>query len=412
MGLAWSPTASDKTIIRAGAGIFDVLPLPYEFTFTIPNATPFAGEIFAETLPPGAFPTGAFAQFGASSTATRATYTEHQPKRNYVTQWNFSVERRLAGGLTATLGYVGSHGVHLPYRMDNFDTVLPTLTPAGYLYPAAATSQTLNPNFGRISGNLWQASSSYNSLQAVVEKSLSRGVQFHGAYTWGKSIDTLSATVADDSYPNGQMNPLFFNQHTSRGLSDFNVGQNFVVDLSWQAPAAKTASRLATWASSGWQVGGIYKASSGQPFTPILGGDPLGTKLDETNEPPERLVGPGCDSLSNPGNPNHYIKTQCLAFPNPANLYGNLGRNTVIGPGVSNLDFSLFKNNPIPRISENFSAQFRAEFFNVFNRANFSSPTDNRIIFDQTGSPISSAGLITSTQTTSRQIQFALKLIW
>jgi hypothetical protein len=208
------------------------------------------------------------------------------------------------------------------------------------------------------------------------------------------------------------MNPLFFNQHTTRGLSDFNVGQDFVVDLTWEVPAQKTGWRLTTWALSGWQLGGIYKASSGQPFTPILGGDPLGTKLDETNEPPNRLVGPGCDALSNGGNPNHYIKTQCLAFPNPANLYGNLGRNTVIGPGVSNLDFSLFKNNAIHRISEDFNVQFRAEFFNVFNRANFSSPTDNRIIFDQSGSAISSAGLITSTQTPSRQIQFALKLVW
>ena len=124
------------------------------------------------------------------------------------------------------------------------------------------------------------------------------------------------------------------------------------------------------------------------------------------------MVGPGCQTLSNPGNPNHYIKTQCLAFPKPANRLGNLGRNTVIGPGLANLDFSLFKNNRIRRISEDFNVQFRAEFFNVFNRANFASPTDNHTVFDQTGRPISSAGLIDSTQTPSRQIQFALKLIW
>ncbi len=412
VGLAWSPFPSDKTIVRAGFGIFDVLPLPYEFTLTIPNAAPFAKQIFAEALPPGSFPLGAFEQFSGSSTVSRASYVEHDPKRNYVLQWNLNLERQLPGQVTATLGYVGSHGVHEPFRQDNFDMVLPTLTPAGYLFPPVATSTTLNPNFGRISGNLWQGSSSYHALQAVVEKNLSRGLQFHGAYTWSKSIDTISATVADDAYPNGLMNPLFFDTHTSRGLSDFNVGQNFVVDLTWEAPAPRTSLRLAHWSLSGWQLGGIYKASSGQPFTPILGGDPLGTKLDETAEPPNRLIGAGCQTLSNSCNPNHYIKTQCLAFPNPANLHGNLGRNTVIGPGISNLDFSLFKNNPIRRISENFNAQFRAEFFNVFNRANFSSPTDNRIIFDQTGNPISSAGLIDSTQTPSRQIQFALKLVW
>jgi len=270
----------------------------------------------------------------------------------------------------------------------------------------------LNPNFGRISGTLWQASSSYHAMQAVITKRLSRGIQFHGAYTWSKSIDTLSATVADDSFPNGLMNPLFFDQHTSRGLSDFDVRQNFVVNLTWETPGPKMRLRLTRWALSGWQMGGIYKASSGQPFTPILGGDPLGTMLDETAEPLNRVLGPGCETLTNPGNPNHYIKTQCLAFPNPANLRGNLGRNTAIGPGLANLDFSLFKNDRIRSISESCSVQFRAEFFNVFNRANFASPTDNRIVFDQTGSPTSSAGLITSTQTPSRQIQLALKLIW
>jgi hypothetical protein len=158
-------------------------------------------------------------------------------------------------------------------------------------------------------------------------------------------------------------------------------------------------------------LGGLYKASSGQPFTPILGGDPAGQKLDETSQLPDRLAGLGCDTLTNVGNPNQYIKTQCLAFPG-VNKWGDLGRNTLVGPGVSKLDVSVFKNNRIRRISESFNAQFRAEFFNVLNRANFASPTDHSTVFDQSGNPISSSGLITSTQTTSRQIQFALKLIW
>ena len=166
------------------------------------------------------------------------------------------------------------------------------------------------------------------------------------------------------------------------------------------------------WALSGWEFNGIYKLTGGQPFTALIGGDPQGSKLDETSEPPNRIAGSECTSLTNPGNPNHYIKTQCLGFPNPANLRGNLGRNKMIGPGVSNLDFSVFKNNRIRRISENFNVQFRAEFFNILNHANFASPTDNLDVFDQSGAPVASAGLITSTQTPSRQIQFALKLIW
>ena len=110
------------------------------------------------------------------------------------------------------------------------------------------------------------------------------------------------------------------------------------------------------------------------------------------------------------------IAAQCTPFSSVpgscANLLGNVGRNSVVGPGLVNLDFSLMKNNYIPRISENFNVQFRAEFFNILNRANFAAPIDNSTLFDQTGAPIGGAGAVDSTSTTSREIQFALKLIW
>lgn len=407
LGFAWNPRGG-KTLIRSGFGIFDVLPLPYEFNLSFQRSVPFVQAIVASTLQPGSFPTGAFQQFSTLSTSNIATYVEFKPKRNYVMQWNLGVARELTPTLAFTVGYVGSRGVHLPYRVDNIDMVLPTLTPAGYVFPPVAT---LNPNFGRINSTLWQANSFYHALQADIAKRISHGVEFHVAYTWGKSIDTLSATEADDAFPNGLFNQLFFDQRTSRGLSDFNVAQTFVLSFTWELPTPASSLPVPKWAVSGWQLGGLYKASSGQPFTPILGGDPAGMKLDETSEPPDRLGGSACRSLTNTGNPNHYIKTQCLAFPG-ANKWGNLGRNTLIGPGVSKLDFSVFKNNRVRRISENFNAQFRAEVFNILNRANFASPTDNSTVFDHLGSPISSAGLITSTQTTSRQIQFALKFIW
>jgi len=412
VGFAWNPFANGKTVFRGGFGIFDVLPLPYAFTLITPYSIPFSQRVVGDVLPPGSFPTGAFLQLADISTAGSASHVEHAPKRSYVMQWNLSAAREISPGLVATIGYVGSRGVHQPFRVDNFDMVLPALTPAGYLFPPAASSQKLNPNFGRITGMLWQGNSFYHALQVVITKNVSHGVQLHGAYTWGKSMDTLSATMADDAFPNGLLNPLFFDQRTTRGLSDFDVRQNFVFNFTWEAPAPSTRSRLAGWAVSGWQFGGIYKASSGQPFTPLLGGDPLGMKLDETSEPPNRVPGSDCERMTNRGNPNHYIKTQCLAFPSPATLRGNLGRNTLIGPGVSKFDASIFKNNRVRLVSENVNVQFRAEFFNLFNRANFSSPTDNLTVFDQTGNRIPGAGLITSTQTPAREIQFALKVIW
>jgi Carboxypeptidase regulatory-like domain/TonB dependent receptor-like, beta-barrel/TonB-dependent Receptor Plug Domain len=410
LGFAWN--AHGNTLVRGGFGIFDVLPLTYEFNNSIPFASPFAERIYANVLPAGSFPTGAYNEFASQSTSSQGVYVEDHPKRDYVMQWNVSVARELTPTLAVTVGYIGSRGVHQPYRMDNIDMVLPTLTPAGYVFPSPATSQVLNPNFGRISANMWQGNSFYDALQADLTKRTSHGFEFHVAYTFGKSIDTLSATVANDAFPNGVFNPLFFDQRTSRGLSDFDVRHNFVASYTWELPSPAWHSKLPRWGFSGWQLGGVLHASSGQPFTPILGGDPAGMKLDQTSEPPDLISGPGCQTLTNPGDPNHYIKTQCLDFPAPVSRWGTLGRNTIIGPGIVTLDFSVFKNNHIRRISENFNVQFRAEFFNVLNRANFSSPTDNLNIFDQNGNPIPSAGLITSTQTPSRQIQFALKLTW
>ena len=126
---------------------------------------------------------------------------------------------------------------------------------------------------------------------------------------------------------------------------------------------------------------------------------------------PNCLRGPGCQSLVNPGNPNNYIRLQCFTFPNPPNRFAG-GRNVLIGPGLANFDMSLFKNNPVKRISETFNVQFRAEVFNIFNRSNFNPPTSNEIILDGSGNPAPGAGLIDSTSTTSRQLQFALKIIW
>ena len=110
------------------------------------------------------------------------------------------------------------------------------------------------------------------------------------------------------------------------------------------------------------------------------------------------------------------IAAQCTPFSavpgSCSNLLGNVGRNSVIGPGLVDVDFSLIKNTYVRRISEAFNVQFRAEFFNVLNRTNFNSPIDNDVLFDDTGAPVGGAGVIDQTATTSRQIQLALKVIW
>jgi hypothetical protein len=265
---------------------------------------------------------------------------------------------------------------------------------------------------------------------------MSHGIQFQGSFTWGKSIDTGSATVIGDQFSNSISSLPWYDLNSVRGLSDFNVARAIAISGTWQVPILRSASGRLAWAMNGWELGAIYKANDGVPFTATFGtdGDPLDSGSSDPWDFPNRLTGPGCSSLVNPGNPNNYIKTQCFAvptapsvafynancdssegtFPQCFNLRGNAGRNILTGPGLSNLDFSIFKNIPVKTMAENFNVQFRVEIFNILNRANFAVPIspDHTDIFDSTGAPTGIAGLLTSTTTTAREIQFALKFSW
>jgi len=447
IGFAWDPLHNGKSAVRGAFGIYDGLPLPYEFILLNGRAAPFFEIGSANSVPAGLFPAGALALLGPSS--FQFVSIEPKPHRNYVMQWNLNLQREVAPQLTAFIGYVGSRGVHQPFHADDVDIVEPTLTSQGYLWPSPIGSgTTLNPNAGSIEYLDWGGNSFFDALELGVTKTLSHGLQVQGSYTWGKSIDTSSGAIAGDTLSNGITSLHRFDLRLNRGLSDFNVGRTFVISGTWDVPGLKSHSGLTAWAVNGWELGLIYKANDGVPFSVTFGtdGDPLGLNSSDPWDFPNRLGGPGCSSLVNPGNPNNYIKTQCFAVPtapsqaffdahcDPAppigangtpqnlpagdlrcfNLRGNAGRNILIGPGISNLDFSVLKNSPIKRISETFNVQFRAEFFNILNRANFAIPIspDNTQIFDSTGTPTASAGLLTSTTTTARQVQFALKLIW
>ena len=413
VGLSWDPFGSGKAAISAGFGMFDVLPLPYFIQFNELFSAPFFEAGSATNLSAGSFPSAAFAVVAGSSNTFRQAYFDPNPRRNYVMQWNLTIQRELGKDLSAMVGYVGSRGVHQPFRVEDVDIVPPILTSQGYLWPSPAGSGArLNQNAGRITAGYWSGDSYYDALEVQIKKKIARG-SLEGSYTWGKSIDTSSSSLVGDEYTNSISSPLFFNPRLNRGLSDFNVAQNLEINYTWELGTPKWASGMEAWVLGGWQIGGVVEASTGAPFTPGIGGDALGVKSTDPNiDVPNLSAGPGCSTPVNPGNPVTYIKTQCFAVPNPITLRGNLGRNTLIGPGLVNFDFSVFKNNYIKRISDRFNAQFRAEFFNVVNHTNFSPPLDHRNIFDSSGAPIADAGLITSTQTPSRQVQFAVKLIW
>jgi hypothetical protein len=244
---------------------------------------------------------------------------------------------------------------------------------------------------------------------------MSHGFRVEGAYTLAKSLDTNSEATTT-AFTNSLTNLPLFDPRLRRGLSDFDIRHNFVTNVLWELPSAHTGSGFVTWLAGGWQLGEIVQVSSGLPFTPIIStsGDPLGTKIASFPfDQPDRLALRQCNNPVNPGNPDHYINLACFAAPVPATRLGDAGRNIAIGPGLFNVDQAFFKNNRVRWFSEDVNVQFRAELFNILNHSNFNPPNSTNVsLFNSNLTPILSAGALTSTATTSRQIQFALKFVW
>src|ERR1700704_6437677 len=463
IGFAWDPFGNGKTALGGGIGMFDVLPLPYQFTLLTTLAAPFF-QYTATNVNPGDFYDLQNHTVQLPSNKLRATYIEPNPKRNYVMQLNLNIQQQITPNLTGMVAYVGSRGIHQPFRVDDADMALPTRTQFGYVFDPNASR--LNDNFGSIRALVYQGHSYFNALEAQVVKRMNHGFQVQGVFTWAKSVDTSSASMAGDAFGNSISSLPFYNIRSNRGLSDFNIGRTIVLNATWEMPSSKSFKGPAKWATDGWQLGLIFTANDGVPFSGTwgTGGDPSNSGSNDDWAFPARLGGPGCKNVINARNPNNYIKTQCFSIPtaptpafwsqycnpmpnslldnngnqivitNPANpgdpekgnpqlsylpaypcfnLRGNAGRNILNGPGLINMDFSVFKNNYIPKISETFNVQFRAEVFNILNHANFAPPTtpDNTDIFDPTGA-IGAPGLLSRTTTTAREIQFAVKIIW
>jgi hypothetical protein len=267
----------------------------------------------------------------------------------------------------------------------------------------------MNPNVGRLDILMWGGDSNYDALQLQLKGRAAHGVQFQASYTWAKSIDTGSATIAGDQFANSIASLPWFDLRLNRGLSDFNIAHNLSARFTLEIPSPASLRGIVQSIASGWQFGGTYQASTGSPFTVTIGGDPLGLNSTDPYDVPIRLTGGTCNNPTNAGNPADYVKLECFTLPT---LRGNTGRNSIIGPGLSNFDLSVLKNTYINKIADRFNAQLRIEVFNVFNHANFAAPLDHHTAFDQLGNPVSGFGLIDSTQTPSRQVQLGLKLIW
>ncbi|HLK32515.1 MAG TPA: carboxypeptidase regulatory-like domain-containing protein, partial [Terriglobales bacterium] len=204
IGFAWDPTGTGKTSVRGGFAIFDVLPLPYLLGQFATNTAPFTENGSANNLPPGSFPTQAFnilAAQAVSNIGLRDAYIQPNPKRNYVMQWNLNVQHELAPNLTGMLAYVGSRGVHMIFRADDINTVMPLNdSNQPYIWPAPGTGTPISPQIGRMDALIWNNDSYFDGLEAQVIKRMSRGIEMQGSYTWSRAIDGGDGSIASDSF--------------------------------------------------------------------------------------------------------------------------------------------------------------------------------------------------------------------
>lgn len=448
IGIAWSPFGT-KTVLRAGFGTYKDLQdalgyradqnAPFNPTYTLANTTVSKLPI----NPTAPVPAGAKLVPGG---------VQPDMQTPTLVSWSLRLERELSPNTALTVGYVGSHGYHELIGIDAnepFPVICPA-SPCPPTYPVATppgpngnppattgfpaglagepvpagsyfvpTTTRANPALANTWSWFSEGNSSYHALQMDVNHRFSGGLSFRGVYTFSKTLDngdSLNATTSGGG-PALASNP--FNLRADSGLATFDVRNIAVIDGTYALPLGhgkrflRDLGGFGNAAASGWTVNSIVTLQDGFPFTPQLSYNP--SNNGDTRNPVRPFVNPAFTGPVILGKPTQWFNPSAFvapAFATPADIkanggfYGNLGRNTLIGPGLATWDFSVLKDT---RPREQLNLQFRAEIFNLLNRANFNQP--NAVVFTPSGvSP--TAGVITSTTTTARQVQFGLKLLW
>ncbi|HYA17779.1 MAG TPA: carboxypeptidase regulatory-like domain-containing protein [Bryobacteraceae bacterium] len=417
VGLAWSPLHNNnQTVVRAGFGMYNDLQdalgyradqnAPYNPTWSVPNVPVASLPLLSSAPIPS---TGHLVPGGVQPDMRTPT----------LISWSFRIEQKISANTAVTLGYIGSHGYHELIGIDAnepFPVICPaspcpatypsnfpagiagTPVPAGTYY--VPTSTKPNPTIANTWTYFSEGDSHYHAGQIDINHRFSQSFYLRGTYTLSKVIDdgsSINATTSGNE-PALASNP--FDLAADRGPANFDVRNVGVISGTWAIPHG--SHNLLT---KGWTLNTIGTMQGGFPFTPQLSYNP--SNNGDTRNPVRPFVNPAFTGSVIEGNPTQWFNPAAfLAPPNSSGFYGNLGRDTLTGPGLATWDFSAMKTTAL---RERLTLQFRAEFFNLLNHTNFNMP--NAVTFTPTGvSP--TAGLITGTSTTSRQIQFGLKLLW
>ncbi len=412
VGFALRLFGDDRTVLRGGAGVYHSLETfnvtrqqianNFPFLNRVQYNRPFVSATSTTRNPVGLtftnpFPAGSV----AAANDTFGIDTEGRTPEFY--QFNLTLERELARDLAFEIGYVGSQGRYLGRRYNiNQSYIVNTHNANG-----TVTGTNVNPYSALFGSATLQyqdqtANSSYNSLQTSLRRRAKGGLTLLVSYTFSRAIDDASST--NNSTTGTQKFPQnIYDLRAERSLSDFHRKHQFSASFNYSLPFGRGKAFFGDargWAQAllgDYQLNGIVTVLSGRPFTPQFNAPDIGQQRPDVIGDPYANVPAGL--FFNPaafGDPSNSID------PNdPANLYGNAGRNILTGPGFRNFNLSLLKNL---RLREGLKLQFRAEAFNVLNHPNFQLPV---FFLDRTD-----VGQVTATANEGRELQFALKLIF
>jgi outer membrane receptor protein involved in Fe transport len=472
VGFAWDVFGNGKTSLRGGAALlYDVETLGAPFLNGVGKEPPFGINIALSTTQLASTIPLAGTNTSAESNPTGGLNFNLKAPRMY--QWNLTVERQLPFSTALQISYVGSRGIHLlqsadynpwPFTIQNGQPFWPAFPTAANTANGVciSTCRTLNPSWGAFSVVGSTGDSIYHALEVSVTKRLSHGFQFQSEYTYAKLIDDSAGTDAPSQSSASFYQPVtLLDTRLDRALSVFDVRNNYRFNMIYNIPGANASNRFVKGLTSGWWTAVILSAENGYPFTPAISTNRSRSRTDSAN--PANIDRPDWAPGRNPYNATHGVSSGCtegtglqtvniaagtpLGTPTlyfdpcafvlePVGYEGNVGRDSLIGPGLLDLDYSLVKDTSVKWLGEAGKVEFRAEFFNIINHPNFAQPTGTSVFSGAltdgvtcpisgcaagTENPVTGVGVITSTATgttatqasgNSRQIQFGLKIVF